>query len=199
MNDSKQSRNKWLWAIVSQLHQPAGKCQFIFSVFLLGVIGDTITELELVWRVKDTKLFIPYLPMLLLISVFRRPLGNKTGEWQQCAFYVYLSRCSLLEEVVGIGLCSSTKLKDRCFTVHVGPLYGCGNRDGQKVFHGYSNFGWEIPPLMLHGFTRHCSLILLHFQAKLHFLSALSLFFGESLWGIEDHKAEQLSPGQWLL
>lgn len=37
---------------------------------------------------------------------------------------------------VGIGLCSSSKLKDRCFTVHVGPFYSCGNRAGQKVFHG---------------------------------------------------------------
>lgn len=44
------------------------------------MIGDTIIELELVWRVKDTWLFISHLPTLVLISVFRRPLGNKTGE-----------------------------------------------------------------------------------------------------------------------
>lgn len=40
--------------MVSQLHQPAGKCQFISKVFLLGVMEGVIIELELVWRVKDT-------------------------------------------------------------------------------------------------------------------------------------------------
>lgn len=97
----------------------------------------------------------------------------------------------------GIGLCFSVKLKDRCFTVRVGPFYGCGNRAGQKAFHG--NDIWYMGIWILgEKFLHFCCVV--SKDSTVWFFCIFSpnctssmhchFFLRESLWRIEEHKAQ---------